>query len=86
MALFEDIILLFSSTSILLPSTTCDNVSDNLGCFCGQAAYERKILRIPRACLYQEFVPPAIQGVEAFRVVDIIYKYTAVCPSVESYP
>lgn len=46
--------------------------------------YEWKVFRISWAGLYQEFVPPAVQGIEALRVVNVVDKHTTVSAPVES--
>lgn len=48
-----------------------------------RVTYERKILRIMRTSLDQEFIPPAIQRLETLRIVDIVHKNTAVRTTVE---
>lgn len=45
--------------------------------------YERESLRIHRARLYQEFVPPTIQRLETLRVIDIVHQNAAVGASIE---
>lgn len=84
MALFEDIIRLFSSTSILLPNTTCTR-DEQLGQAPTSSTHKREVLWISRTGLDQEFIPPAVEGVEALGVVDIVDQYTAVRAPVESH-
>ena len=74
---------LFSSTSILLPKTTCDvsvagQESKNL---C--EAYEGEALWIARGGLDEEFVAPAIERVKTLGVVNVINKDATVCTTVE---
>lgn len=45
--------------------------------------YKWEALRIHRAGLNQEFVPPAIQGIETLRVVHVVYEHAAVGTAVE---
>lgn len=47
-------------------------------------AYEGETLRVHRAGLDQEFVSPAVEGVETLGVVDVVDKYAAVGTTVES--
>jgi hypothetical protein len=44
-----------------------------------------EVLRIMRARLDEELVPPAIQSLERFGTVNVINKDTAVCPTVKCY-
>lgn len=84
-ARFEDIILLFSSTSILFPSTTCHWLISPLGpiphSFPGTHKWEA--FRVSRASLDEELVPPAIQCLKALRVIDVVDQNAAVSSSVE---
>lgn len=75
-------ILLLSSTSILLPITTC---TDQSPCpsRVKHATYEWEALWIHWAGLHQELVPPAIQCVKALGVIDIVYQHAAIGASVE---
>ena len=45
--------------------------------------HEWKALRVSWASLDQELVPPAIQCVEALRVIDVIYEHAAVGAPIE---
>jgi len=47
-------------------------------------AYEGEALRVHRACLNQELVSPAVEGIETLGVVDIVDEDAAVCTTVES--
>jgi hypothetical protein len=44
---------------------------------------ERKVFRVVRASLNEEFVPPAVQCLEWFSAVHVIYEYTTVGTTVE---
>lgn len=81
-ARFEEIMRLFSSTSILFPSTTLNDISPRL-LLRSNSTHKRKVLRVSRASLYQELVSPAIQGIEALRIIDIVHEYAAVGSSIE---
>lgn len=81
-ARFEEIIRLFSSTSILFPRTTLNCISPRL-LLRSSSTHKRKVFRISRASLYQELVSPAIQGIETLRIIDIVYEYAAVGSSIE---
>jgi hypothetical protein len=48
-----------------------------------KGAYEWEVLRIPRACLDEEFVSPAVQGLETLGVVYVVYQNTAVGSPIE---
>lgn len=73
---------LFSSTSILLPKTTCEvSVGQESKNLC--EAYEGKALWIARGGLDEELVAPAIEGVKTLGVVNVINKDAAVCTTVE---
>lgn len=83
---FKHTMRLFSSTSILLPKTTCDvsvvgQESRNL---C--EAHEWKALWIARGGLDEELVAPAIEGVKTLGVVNVINKDAAVCTTIEGNP
>jgi len=75
--------LLFSSTSILLPSTTCSRVLAPRSPKSNVSTYERKVVRISGRSLDQEFISPAIERIETLRVIDIVDKHAAVGASVE---
>ena len=42
-----------------------------------------KIIRLSRAGLNEEFVPPCIEGLKGFGVIDVVDKHTAVSAAVE---
>ena len=46
---------------------------------------EREVLRIVRAGLDKELVPPTVQGLERFRAVDVVYEDTAIRASVKGH-
>jgi hypothetical protein len=77
---------LLSSTSILLPITTCLPSARARGFvrFLGRS-YEWKRLGVHGASLYQKLVSPTIQRFETLGVVDIVNQYAAVSPTVEGY-
>lgn len=75
--------LLFSSTSILLPSTTYYISAQLLQILEVQFAHKREAVGVSWGSLDQELVSPAIKGIEALRVVDIVDQNAAVCASVE---
>lgn len=78
-----DTVLLFSSTSTLFPSTTCDP-SDMTSDQCApDETYEWEALGIHGARLDQKLVSPAVQCLEALRVVDVVDQDTAVCSPVK---
>ena len=81
-ARFEEIMRLFSSTSILFPRTTLNYISPRL-LLRSNSTHKRKVFRISWASLYQELVSPAIQGIEALRIIDIVHEYAAVGSSIE---
>ena len=64
-------IRLLSSTSILLPSTTCIVLDWLFYVIKLPQAYKGKVLRVHRTRLYQELVSPAIQCIETLAVRDI---------------
>ena len=45
--------------------------------------YKWETLWIPGTGLNEELVAPAVESFEAFRVVDVVYKHTAICASIE---
>lgn len=47
--------------------------------------HEWEAVWISRWCLNQEFIPPAIESIETFRVVDIVNQNTAVSAPIERY-
>lgn len=73
MARFDDIILLFSSTSILLPITTCRRQHSTTDPAYSGYTHKWKALRVSGASLDQELVSPAVEGFETFGVVDVVY-------------
>lgn len=74
MARFDDIILLFSSTSILLPITTCDvRQHSTPGPAYSGYTHKWKALRVSGASLDKELVSPAVEGFETLGVVDVVY-------------
>lgn len=77
---------LLSSTSILLPRTTCCIISQPVSSH-GKAlgAYKGKALGVHGAGLDEEFVPPAVERVETLGVVDIVDENAAVGTTVESH-
>ena len=66
---------------------TKDNLclSGNNSWDCSRLTYKREILGISGAGLNQELISPAVQGIEALRVVDIVHENAAISPSVECY-
>ncbi len=76
---------LLSSTSILLPSTTLR--------FCKPAdrvrsdywTHKWEAFRVHGTGLHQKLVSPAIQGIEALRVVDIVDENAAVGAAIEGH-
>jgi len=44
---------------------------------------EGEVLGVPRAGLYEELVPPAVQSLERLGTVDVVNEDAAVCTSVE---
>jgi hypothetical protein len=74
---------LLSSTSILLPITTCIksvNAHDE-----GQRAYKWKVLRIHGTGLDEKLVSPAVKSLETLGIVHIVDEYAAVSAPVESH-
>ena len=48
-----------------------------------RSTYKREVLRVPWAGLHKKLISPAVEGVEAFGVVDVVDQYTAIRSSVE---
>lgn len=42
-------------------------------------------LWIPGICLNEEFIAPALQGLETFRVIDVVNQNTAIGTTIESH-
>lgn len=76
---------LLSSTSILLPKTTCSESARPSIPPRRRSTHKGKVERIPRRSLDQKLVPPAIQGLKALGVVDIVYQNAAVGTSIKGH-
>lgn len=76
---------LLSSTSILLPITTCILLAlvplPNLQ----SVPYKRESLRIHWASLDQKLIPPAVQRLKTLRVIHVVYQNAAIRASVERH-
>jgi hypothetical protein len=86
MARFPEIMRLFSSTSILLPITTCGYplvLGFHYAYRDSRATHKWEVFRIARASLDQELVPPAVECLETLGVVHVVDQDTAVGSSVE---
>ena len=52
---------------------------------CSHLTYKGEVLGISRAGLNQKFVSPAVQGIEALGVVDVVDEDAAISPSVKCH-